>query len=90
MGKIPIKPLGERVVATREETAAKTASGLYLPDDAKEKSQIAKVVAVGKNVKEIHEGDRIVVREYSTTDVKVNGTEYLIVKEEDALAVVEQ
>lgn len=88
MTKIPLKPLSERIVASREESAAKTASGLYLPDNAKEKSQIARVVAVGKDVKEIKLGDRIIIREYSTTDVKVEGVEYLIVKEEDVLAVV--
>ena len=84
----PIKPLGERVVAVREAAQEKTASGLYLPDNAKEKSQVAKVVAVGKDVKEIKDGDRIIVREYSTTDVKVEGIEYLIAKEEDVLAIV--
>ena len=89
MTKVPIKPLGERVVATREETAAKTASGLYLPDNAKEKSQIARVVAVGTNVREVKINDRIIVREYSTTEVKIDGTEYLIVKEEDVLAIAE-
>jgi len=89
MTKVPIKPLGERVVAIREESANKTTAGLYLPNDTKEKSQIAEVVAVGKSVKEVREGDKIIVREYSTTDVKVNGTEYLIAKEEDILATVE-
>jgi len=89
MTKVPITPLGERVVAVREESANKTTAGLYLPNDAKEKSQIAKVVAVGKGVKEVREGDKIIVREYSTTDVKINGTEYLIAKEEDILATVE-
>ena len=73
----------------REETAAKTNSGLYLPADKKEKSQIAKVVAVGSNVKEVKVDDRIVVREYSTTDIKVDGVEYIIVKEEDILAIAE-
>jgi len=87
MSKVPIKPLGERIVATREETAAKTASGLYLPDNAKEKSQIAKVVAIGGGVREVKPGDRICVREYSTTEVKIDGVEYLIVKEEDVLAI---
>jgi len=88
MTKVPIKPLGERIVATYEESATKTASGLYLPNTAKEKSQIAKVVAVGTDVKETKIDDRIVVREYSTTEVKVDGVEYAIVKEEDVLAVV--
>lgn len=88
MTKVPLAPLADRVVATREEAATKTAAGLYLPDNAKEKSQVAKVVAVGKDVKEIKDGDRIIVREYSTTDVKVEGIEYLIAKEEDILAIV--
>ena len=83
MSNIPLKPLDDRIVAIREEAATKTATGLYLPADKKEKSQIAKVVAVGKNV------DRIVVREYSTTDIKVDGVEYIIVKEEDVLAIAE-
>jgi chaperonin 10 Kd subunit len=74
----------------REEAATKTATGLYLPADTKEKSQIAKVVAVGQDVKEIKTGERIVVREYSTSDIKVDGVEYLIVKEEDVLAIVKE
>lgn len=89
MTKVPLKPLDDRIVAIREEAATKTTSGLYLPADKKEKSQIAKVVAVGSNTKEVKVNDRIVVREYSTSDVKVDDTEYIIVKEEDVLAVVE-
>lgn len=86
MSNVPLMPLGDRIVAEREEAAAKTAAGLYLPDNAKEKSQIAKVLATGKDCKEIKDGDRIVVREYSTTDVKVDSKKYFIVKEEDVLA----
>lgn len=89
MSNIPLTPLNDRVVAIREEAATKTATGLYLPADKKEKSQIAKVVAVGKNVEEVKVDDRIVVREYSTTDIKVDGVEYIIVKEEDILAIAE-
>ena len=89
MSNVPLKPLDDRVVAIREEAATKTNSGLYLPADKKEKSQIAKVVAVGSNVKEVKVDDRIVVREYSTTDIKVDGAEYIIVKEEDILAIAE-
>ena len=89
MSKVPIKPLGERIVATREESAAKTASGLYLPTGAKEKSQILIVAAVGTEVKNVKVGNRIVTREYSTTELKVDGVEYSIIKEEDVLAVVE-
>ena len=84
----PIKPLADRVVAVREEVAAKTASGLYLPDNAKEKPVVAKVTAVGPEVKTLKVGDKIVYKEYSTTELKVDGIEYLIVKEEDVLATV--
>lgn len=84
----PIKPLADRVVATREEAQTKTASGLYLPDNAKEKPVLAQVQAVGPDVKSIKKGDRILYKEYSTTEIKIDGTEYLIVKEEDILATV--
>lgn len=83
---IPIKPLADRVVAVREEVATKTASGIYLPDAAKEKPVLAKVMAIGPDVKGIKVGDRIIYKEYSVTELKVEGTEYLIVKEEDVLA----
>jgi chaperonin GroES len=85
---VPIKPLADRVVATSEEADSKTASGLYLPDNAKEKPVVAKVEAVGPDVKSIKKGDRIVYKEYSTTELKLDGTEYLIVKEEDVLATL--
>ena len=84
----PITPLGDRVVAVREQAAEKTASGLYLPDQAKEKPVLAKVVAVGKDVKTVKKNDKILYKEYSTTEIKIDGTEYLIVKEEDILGTV--
>jgi chaperonin GroES len=84
----PIKPLADRVVAVREEVSTKTASGLYLPENSKENPDIAKVVAIGPDVKHLKVGDRIVYKEYSTTDLKVNEEEFLIVKEEDVLATV--
>ena len=82
----PISPLADRVVATREAAETKTSSGLYLPETAKEKPVAAVVQAVGPDVKHLKKGDRIVYKEYSTTELTVNGTEYLIVKEEDILA----
>lgn len=85
---VPIKPLADRVVAVREEAKTKTASGLYLPDNAKEKPVVAEVKAVGPDVKTLKVGDKIVYKEYSTTELKVGDTEYLIVKEEDVLATV--
>ena len=80
--------MADWVVAEQEEAATKTASGLYLPDKAAEKPKIAKVSKVGKNVKEIKVGDRIVYKSYSTTEVKVDDKEYILVKEEDILATV--
>ena len=84
----PIKPLGDRVVAVREVAASKTASGIYLPEAAKEKPVVAKIDAVGVEVKTLKKGDRILYKEYSTTEIKIDGTEYLIVKEEDVLATL--
>lgn len=83
---IPIKPLADRVVAVREIAPTKTASGIYLPDTSKEKPVLATVKAIGPDVKEVKIGDKIVYKEYSTTELKIHGTEYLIVKEEDVLA----
>jgi len=84
----PLKPLADYVVALAEEASTKTASGLYLPDNATEKPKIAKVVAIGKDIKQVKEGDRIVYKGYSTTEVKVEHEEYILVKEEDILATV--
>lgn len=84
----PIKPLADRVVAVREEAQTKTASGIFLPDNAKEKPIVAQVVAVGPKVSDLKVGDKIVYKEYSTTELKMDDKEYLIVKEEDVLATV--
>lgn len=85
---VPIQPLGDYVVATAEEAVSKTASGLFLPSGAQEKPKVAKVVAIGKEIKQVKVGDRIVYKSYSTTDIKVNDSEYILVKEEDILATV--
>lgn len=85
---VPLKPLADRVVAQIEEAQNKTTSGFYLPDTAKEKSKIAKVVAVGELVRSVKQGDKIVYKEYSTTEIKVDGSDYIIVKEEDILATL--
>lgn len=84
----PLHPLADWVVAEQEEAETKTASGLYLPDKATEKPKVAKVIKVGKNVKEIKIGDRIVYKSYSTNEVKINDKEYILVKEEDVIATV--
>ena len=85
-----ISPLAEWVVAVREVAQTKTASGIYLPDNAKETPKTAIVESVGKDVKSVKKGDKILFKEYSTTDVKLDGTEYILVKEEDVLATVKQ
>jgi chaperonin GroES len=92
-----LQPLNDYVVAVAEEAQTKTTSGIYLPDSAAEKPKTAKVVAVGPGKvgddneripMSLKEGDRIIYKTYSTTDVKVDGTEYILVKEEDILATV--
>lgn len=83
-----ITPLADRVVAVREEAKTQTASGIYLPDSSKEKPVVAVVQAVGSDVKHVKVGDKIVYKEYSTTDLKINDTDFLIVREEDILATV--
>ncbi len=84
----PLKPLGDYVVAVGEEAESKTKSGLYLPDKAQEKPKTAKVVAVGPDAKQVKVGDRIVYKSYSTTEVKVDRDEFILVKQEDILATV--
>lgn len=84
---VKIKPLADRVVVEQIEAESKTASGLYLPDNAKEKPDVAKVLAVGKDVKEIKVGDKIVYKTY-TSPVKIEGDEVLILKEEDVLGII--
>jgi len=82
-----IKPLKDRVVATKSEATTKTVSGILL-GDAKEKPSYATVESVGKDVKEIKKGDKILYREYSATEVRLENKEYLIIKEEDVLATL--
>lgn len=85
---VPIQPLADYVVAQSEEPETKTASGLYLPDNAQEKPKTAKVLAVGKDVKNVKVSDKIIYKSYSTTEVKLGQDEYILVKEEDVLATV--
>ena len=85
---VPIQPLADYVVAEQEEAQTKTASGLYLPDNAKEKPKTAKVLAVGKEVKNVKSGDRIIYGGYSNTEVKLDGKEYILIKEENVYATV--
>ena len=82
-----IKPLADRVVAKKDAAVEQTASGILL-GDAKEKQNTAVVESVGPDVKNVKKGDRILYREYSSTEVKLDDTEYLIIKEEDILATL--
>ncbi|MBO8178764.1 MAG: co-chaperone GroES [Bacillus sp. (in: Bacteria)] len=94
-----LKPLGDRVVIELVESEDKTASGIVLPDTAKEKPQEGKVVAVGTGrvlesgervAPEVSVGDRIIFSKYAGTEVKYQGTEYLILRESDILAVISE
>jgi chaperonin GroES len=86
--KQQIKPLGDRVLLKRVEALEKTKSGIFLPDTAKEKPEQGMVVAVGSEVKEVKKDDTVIFSKYSPTEVKVDNEDYLIVKEEDILAVI--
>lgn len=86
MTKVPIVPLADYVVVAQEEAKTKTTSGLLLPDSAGEKPKIAKVLAVGPVVKDVKIGDRVVFGGYSNTDIKIEGIEYILVKNENIFA----
>ena len=82
-----MNPLGKNIVAKKEEAVTQTASGILL-GTAKEKPAYAVVEAVGPEVKSVKKGDKIIFKEYSTTNVELDDTEYLIVKEDDVLATL--
>lgn len=85
-----IKPLKERVVVKySEEEIEKTAGGIYVPDVAKEKPQKGTVEAVGSEVKEVKVGDVVLFEKYSGAKIKHNDIEYLIIKEEDILGIIQ-
>ena len=92
-----LKPLGDRVIIELVQSEEKTASGIVLPDTAKEKPQEGKVVAVGTGrilengervALEVSQGDTIIFSKYAGTEVKYEGTQYLILRESDILAVI--
>ncbi|HSW65994.1 MAG TPA: co-chaperone GroES [Bacillota bacterium] len=85
---VNVQPLGDYIVAEPEEAPTKTASGLYLPEKATEKPKVAKVLAVGPAARQLKVGDRVLYKSYSPTEVKVEGKDYLLVKEEDVLATL--
>ena len=92
-----IKPLGDRVLVKPLEAEEKTKGGIVLPDTAKEKPQEGKVIAVGKGSVsedgkvrplEVKAGDKVLYGKYSGTEIKVDGEDHLIMKEEDILAII--
>lgn len=82
-----IKPLTDRVVAVKEQPLKQTASGILL-GEAKETPAYAVVEAIGPDVKSIKKGDKIIFKEYSTTNITIKDVDYLIIKEEDILATL--
>jgi chaperonin GroES len=93
-----IRPLHDRILVKRLDEESKTAGGLFIPDSAKEKPIQAKVIAVGagkhdKNGKviplDVKAGDRVLFSKYSGSDIKIDGEEHLILREEDLLAILD-
>ena len=83
-----IHPLADRIVLEQLQQEEQTKSGIILPESAQEKPKMAKVLGVGSEVKEVKEGDVVLYKSYGPDDVKVDGQEYMIAKEEDILATV--
>ena len=92
MSKLNIKPLADRVLIEPLEAETKTASVIIIPDSAKEKPQKGNVVAVGPGTKEnpvtVKTGDSVLYGKYSGTELKLEGNDYLIMRESDILAIV--
>lgn len=92
MSKINIKPLADRVLVEAAAAEEKTASGIIIPDTAKEKPQKGKVVAVGNGKKDepltVKAGDDVLYGKYAGTEITVDGKEYLIMRESDIFAIV--
>lgn len=93
-----IKPLHDRVIVKRIEEEEKTKGGIIIPDSAKEKPAEGKIIAVGdgkvledgsRQPLEVKEGDRVLFGKYAGTEVKINGEEHLIMREDDIIAIVE-
>ncbi|MCK5257003.1 MAG: co-chaperone GroES [Deltaproteobacteria bacterium] len=94
-----IKPLQDRIIVKRIEEEEKTKGGIIIPDSAKEKPMEGEVIAVGsgkvldngtKQAPEVKEGDRILFGKYSGTEVKIDGVEHLIMREDDILGIIEK
>ena len=99
MAKIRIKPLDDRILIEQFEAEEKTAGGIVLPDTAQEKPQRGKVLAVGqgkltdtgkRGKMSVKVGDQVFYGKYAGTDVEVDGNKYVILKENDVLAIIEK
>jgi chaperonin GroES len=92
MSKVKIKPLADRVLIEPKEAEEKTASGIYIPDTAKEKPQKGTVIAVGPGTKdvtmEVKVNDVVLYGKYAGTEINVDGKDYLMMKQSDILAVI--
>ena len=92
MTKINITPLADRVIIKQEGAETTTASGIIIPDNAQEKPQKGTVIAVGKGTKDnpmtVKVGDKILYGKYAGTELKYNGSDYMIMKESDILAII--
>ncbi|MEI6306675.1 MAG: co-chaperone GroES [Deltaproteobacteria bacterium] len=94
-----LRPLQDRIIVKRVEEETKTAGGLFIPETAKEKPQRGEIVAAGKGKKtddgkvlplDVKVGDKVLFGKYSGTEVKIDGEELLIMREDDLLAVIEK
>ena len=92
MTKINFKPLADRVLVEPASAEEKTASGIIIPDTAKEKPQKGKIIAIGNGTKEnkitVKVGDQVLYGKYSGTELNINGVDYLIMKESDIFGTV--
>jgi chaperonin GroES len=97
--KMNIRPLHDRVIVERVEEETKTAGGLFIPDSAKEKPQKGVIIAAGKGKKtedgkllplDVKVGDQVLFGKYSGTEIKLDGKEYLMMREDEILAVIEK
>lgn len=82
------QPLGKRVLVKRVEEEAKTASGIIIPDNAKEKPLRGKIIAVSKEVSDIKDGDEVLFAKYGGTEVKIGAEEYLVLSIDDVLGII--
>lgn len=92
MSEVNIRPLADRVLIEANPAEEKTASGIIIPDTAKEKPQRGKIVAVGNGKKDepltVKVGDEVLYGKYAGTEINVDGKEYLIMRESDVFAIV--